>query len=681
MIVASPKNLRARQHGFALAAPCQLKVSRRFAGCAAVAILMAFGMPQRSSGQINVNTTAQGVTQGQCSLQEAIYAAEFGGNVALDQTDPDDTYNTGCSDVSGAWNTIVLPGGTVSFDHFWDGDAHNPFGPTATPIIFKTITIEGNGTTLQWIGAGYSRLFAVGEASITPTSGVITGTTYSGIGNLTLQNVYVKGFRVKGGDAVGGGGGGLGAGGAIYVGKLSSAVPALTVENSTFELNSANGGNGGAGVLNGYVTHDLGGGGAGLGGNGGPGDPSELLYGGGGGARGDGGGEGGGGGTAFSGNDFGGYLCGGASGNGVSIDGKSGTCPGGGGGSGDYCISCILAQNGDGGGGAYGGGGGAAAGSAGSGGFGGGGGFGDSGDGGNGGFGAGGGGSTIGNAGSAGPFGGHANGVDGGGGGALGGAIFNDGGTVTVQNSTFYNNSAAHGLGGGDSGANGADAGGAIFCRNGALTVQNATITRNQATGSGAGIVVMNDGATPVFTLQNTIIANNGAEECMTKGTVTMTGSIGNLILANSGCTGVAVAYDPQLQPLALNVPGNTPTMALSAGSPAIEVADANTSLTTDQRGVQRKPNPDIGAFETVPLADLSISNVVSVSTAKAGDTITYILTVTNNGTDTADSVTITENFPSALNFVSCVASGGATCTATGASYSSVPAASLVRHK
>src|SRR5436309_2658910 len=77
------------------------------------------------------------------------------------------------------------------------------------------------------------RMFAVGQASIS-----VNGNTYSGTGNLTLQDVYIKNFKVKGGDGADGGGGGLGAGGAIYVGKVSSGVPALTIQNSTFDGNA-----------------------------------------------------------------------------------------------------------------------------------------------------------------------------------------------------------------------------------------------------------------------------------------------------------------------------------------------------------------------------------------------------------------------------------------------------------
>jgi hypothetical protein len=90
-------------------------------------LIAAILAPQRGGAQIAVGPNTEGNTAGaNCSLQEAIYATEFGGNIALDQADPDDTYYTGCTDPSGSWNTIVLPGGTLTFTKFWDGDAHNP---------------------------------------------------------------------------------------------------------------------------------------------------------------------------------------------------------------------------------------------------------------------------------------------------------------------------------------------------------------------------------------------------------------------------------------------------------------------------------------------------------------------------------------------------------------------------
>src|SRR5215469_12448183 len=272
-------------------------------GCApalAAILLLTLGSGPLVMAQttIQVTTTQQGVTDPQhCSLQEAIYAAEFASNTAVDLTDPDHFYKTGCR-LQGNSDpfTIVLQRTVYSFTTFWDRDAHNPFGLTATPIIFTAITIQGNGATLQWTGTGNSRLFAVGSASIVDD---LNNKTVSGTGALTLRDVYVKGFKIKGGDGACGAGGGLGAGGAIYVGTIGSDVPTLDVENSTFEANFATGGSG-------SNSCSGGGGGGGLSGNGGIGG---LSGGGGGGSRGNGGsgaltsGGGGGGGTIFDGGD------------------------------------------------------------------------------------------------------------------------------------------------------------------------------------------------------------------------------------------------------------------------------------------------------------------------------------------------------------------------------------------
>jgi len=244
---------------------------------AIAALILTVCIAQHSTAQvtIHVNTTQQGVTNVRlCSLQEAIYSSEFKASIAVGSTNPDTFYTTGCVAGTGKGDTIVLPPGAVfTFDHFWDGDSHNIYGPTATPVIFVPMTIEGNGATLRWVDVGfsprYSRLFAVGTVN---DPGFASGT-----GDLALRNVYVKGFHIKGGNGSdGGGGGGLGAGGAIFVDGF------LTVENSTFERNGAVGGNGSGG---GSLSGGGGGGGGGLSGNGG----AICNAGGGGGARGNGG--------------------------------------------------------------------------------------------------------------------------------------------------------------------------------------------------------------------------------------------------------------------------------------------------------------------------------------------------------------------------------------------------------
>ncbi|HEY4283473.1 MAG TPA: hypothetical protein VGM62_10455, partial [Chthoniobacterales bacterium] len=521
-----------------------------------------------AGSRIYVTTTLQkigGIGSGGCSLQEAIYSSVLhnsldGGahGIAIDATDPDHFITTECVMGTGNGDTIVLPtGGIFNLNTYLDGDAHNPYGPTATPIIFSTMTIEGAGATLQWTGGSGQnvRLFAVGPASVTINQAPLN-TTVSGISALTLRDVHIKGFHVKGGDGApagsggngGGGGGGMGAGGAIYVQNGT-----LIIENSTFDLNRASGGNG---------SYGGGGGGGGIWGHGGTGDGGSAggYGGGGGGSKGNGGTEGGGGGTVFSGGDgaeggSGGYLCGGHfGGEGLGgFDGQAATCPGGGGGGGSH--NDFISGNG--GSGGYGGGGGGGAGDGGVGGFGGGGGSGYLGDGGVGGFG-GGGGSGGGNDGSAngGLFGGHGDCGNGGGGAGLGGAIFSDGGNVTIHNSTFYNNSATQGLAstvltgcGGSPSSNGDGAGGAIFSRNGSLTLVNITISGNHSSTNGAGVEAFGD-SSAAFTIQNTIVANNTitanpgtTAECMLDGQTVNRSGIGNLIVNNASgsfaCPGV----------------------------------------------------------------------------------------------------------------------------------------------
>jgi CSLREA domain-containing protein len=558
-----------------------------------------------------------------CSLQEAIFSANFHLNVAILDYSGSNNFptivTTDC--VAGTGNDIiVLPTGAVFQLNKIVDDASNPFGPTATPVITSTITILANGATLQHVGPTNFRVFAVGST-----------------GSLTIENAYITGFVARGGDGgnggptdnngggFGGGGGGMGAGGAIYVHAGS-----LVLENTTFAVNSAVGGNGSNGAA-------IGGGGGGIGGNGVPdGFTSCLGGGGGGGSRGSGdmfcgedgllnGVGGGGGGTVTGGAaDIAGFACGGSGGDGDN--GKDAPCPGGGGGGGG---NVLFLSSGDGGKGNYGGGGGGGAtggGNGGDGGFGGGGGAGWSGTfggtrGGAGGFGGGGGvgpdGSIGGgHPGAGGMFGGHANSVYSGGGAGLGGAIFNDNGSVVVNNSTFTNNSVTRGSGGGTGkpgpADNGADAGGAIFTVNGQLTVVDATISGNQSTGSGGGIVVVQtspDSPTS-FTLYDTIIFNNGSmdsngnltealNECSIIGPSVTVNGAGNLIQNNDNCLGVVASNDPQLGPLQNNF-GFTPTMAIPKSSPALNAADAGTSLATDQRGQDRPAlgGFDIGAFE-----------------------------------------------------------------------------------
>lgn len=582
-------------------------------------LVVLVGARTAGGAVIPVTTTVQKVGgTGGCSLQEAIYSANFDNNVAIAGYSGSTPIAVVTQCVPGNGDDIiVLPDRKVfQFSRVFD-DAYNPAGPTATPIITSKVTLLASGATLERIGTKNFRLFTVGTT-----------------GHLTIRRAYIRGFVAQGGNGgpleddfgapggksvSAGGGGGLGAGGAIFV-----IGGTLVVEASTFEANGAYGGEGGTGES---------GGGGGMGGNGG--DYCSAGGGGGGGARGDGGcgspaGGGGGGGTLSRGSDGelrrGGFDCGGEGGN--EAGGHDGRCGGGGGGGAgdDFTLEPLYPAY-SGGDGQYGGGGGGGnfhgVGSGGSGGFGGGGGAGADGvvsgsDGGNGGFGGGGGAPGYGlvndgDGGSGGFFAGNG-GISGfsgagGGGAGLGGAIFNESGSVDIRNSTFSSNVTRGGFS--RRGQDGISGGGAIFSVNGYLAVLNSTISGGLAHVGGGILVVQHSESAPTsFVLQNSLIANNGVGECAITGFSIATAFAGNLIRSDVdgrefdgktfvGCPATISTLDPQLGPLQDNQ-GATPTMAISAASPARNAADALTSLPVDQR---RQPRPanggyDIGAFE-----------------------------------------------------------------------------------
>jgi hypothetical protein len=604
-------------------------------------LVSGFARPA-SANIIYVTTLVDKISDtGGCSLKEAIYSSNFHTNQAISYYDYD-SYGSGfpvfvttqCVPGDGD-DTIVLPAGQTLQITYPVEDASNPTGPTATQIITSTLTIEGYGAALQWVPANCNSpaetLPACRYWSVAPVGEAYTSRLFavSSSGQLTLHNVYIKGFLAQGGSGVESGGGGMGAGGAVYV-----QGGTLFVENSTFDGNGAVGGNGG-GVGEGDTGG--GGGGGGVGNPGGPGGDSERSVNSGGGGGGSGFAAEGGSGlqvndltTTYGGNGGGtilytGFECGG-NGGGLPTDsavllgsnGSNATCPGGGGGGGQF----GYVTSGNGGNGAYGGGGGGGGqfgGNGGNGGFGGGGGAGWAGafgntSGGNGGFGGGGGGGPngyiVGNGNpgqGGGPWGGNADPRNGGGGAGLGGAIFNDSGGVRVSNSTFVNNYVTRGVSGGGAALNGGDGGGAIFNVNGHLTVTDVTIANNLSTGSGGGIVVYqtDPSDSTLLDLNDTIIFNNGsmvngqltnaADECwIAGGTSVAVSGAGNLIQNNNNCEGVVTTGDPELGPLQNNG-GYTPTMAIPETSAAYNAADPDTSLSTDQRN---DPRPEMGGFD-----------------------------------------------------------------------------------
>ena len=231
-----------------------------------------------------------------------------------------------------------------------------------------------------------------------------------------------------------------------------------------------------------------------------------------------------------------------------------------------------------------------------------------------------------------------------------------------------------------------------IFGGNSVLT--NVTVSGN----SGAEAAIRNVSAGTIF-LRNTISAGNSATAPGTGidvgGPATSGGN--NLIgnnrdvestfpagnpNANGDRVGTAAAPLNALLGSLANNGGTTDTRALLAGSPALNNGNncvvnrscpSNnpvTALVNDQRGPgfprQQSANVDIGAFE-MSVADLSTTITDSPDPIFPGGALTYVITVTNAGTATAQSVALNASPPGELTYIAGTlsSSGFGSCAVT----------------
>ena len=184
-------------------------------------------------------------------------------------------------------------------------------------------------------------------------------------------------------------------------------------------------------------------------------------------------------------------------------------------------------------------------------------------------------------------------------GGYAGLALFGSGGVLqgTISNSTFVSNTATTGLGGAMS-IQGATA----------LTLQNLTIAKNSAPCGAcfAGGIANDSGA--ALTMRNVIFQDNTGGNAYNPWAMLQPAAngAGNLqwphVRPVSNQNEAAVAPGTTFVSAALADPaangGPTMTMALLAGSPAINTGVATGAATTDQRGFPRLGLIDVGAFE-----------------------------------------------------------------------------------
>jgi predicted outer membrane repeat protein len=231
-----------------------------------------------------------------------------------------------------------------------------------------------------------------------------------------------------------------------------------------------------------------------------------------------------------------------------------------------------------------------------------------------------------------------------------GGAIFDDFGALTVERSTFAQNSASA-TGGAllyasEDGlslvndtfdSNQAREGGAVALEasasKGSVSVLNDTIARNTAY-VGGGISLPNR----ANRIENTIVADNtgviepisGGEDCEENaGAGGAKSDAGHNIDSDMTCFGGLGApgdhagVDALLAPLAENG-GGLHTDALLSGSPAIAGANASDCPATDERGVPRPATRcDIGAYQTGMAPSITIASPLNGATFTQGQTVT----------------------------------------------------------
>ena len=230
-----------------------------------------------------------------------------------------------------------------------------------------------------------------------------------------------------------------------------------------------------------------------------------------------------------------------------------------------------------------------------------------------------------------------------------GGGIFNQGGTLTITSSTISDNSAI--IGGGVfsntdlsgpkttitsstiSGNTATSRGGGVINFDGLTEIEHSTITDNSApSGFGSGVASIASTLTRTEVLSTIISANPGTDVDVGE-TINSFVSEGYNLIGDGNATGAfnqtgdqTGVTDPKLGALANNG-GPTQTHALLTGSPAIDAIPqgtngCGTTFTQDQRGVSRPQGRacDIGSFELEKPPDTEAPRVISTFPRNGGE-------------------------------------------------------------
>jgi len=232
-----------------------------------------------------------------------------------------------------------------------------------------------------------------------------------------------------------------------------------------------------------------------------------------------------------------------------------------------------------------------------------------------------------------------------------GGAIYFEDGTLTVNRTTLNGNTAARD-------------GGALWTKNATTTLTNVTVSGNSAPGDEGGGIRAENG---IVQLNNVTLANNTAG---TGGAIFVQSdpiSIFNTIVANSpsggNCSGTITSLgtnldsantclltgsgdlinsNPDLGPLQNNG-GLTQTHALGNASAAIDTGNNTACPATDQRGVAR---PIDGDVDTIAVCDIGAYEAPPVISADLDLTKTDSVDPVSVGSAFEYNLTVTNNGP-----------------------------------
>jgi uncharacterized repeat protein (TIGR01451 family) len=159
------------------------------------------------------------------------------------------------------------------------------------------------------------------------------------------------------------------------------------------------------------------------------------------------------------------------------------------------------------------------------------------------------------------------------------------------------------------------------------------------------------DPATVGDQITYTATVHNAGPDSAAASTLTDTLPAGtSFVSAPAGCNHVSGVVTCDLGAAAS---GASPSVAIvvhadSPGSPSNDLSVATTTTESDSTN-----NTDSETTTIDPLADLSITQTDSPDPVTVGDSITYTLTVDNNGPEGASLVTVTDTLPPGTSFVS----------------------------